>query len=134
MIKEGEGEVAGGGYNNSKTFLNFSLIRHFLSLKDEKKPQDSLYLISNSRQWSIFSGFYYILLKANIIILKKPTNSSFFTSCEVDAFPPNVTYYWYQGDTLISCKIYAVKYLYVYTVLHKSRHKSEDRKLLWYNH
>ena len=24
--------------------------------------------------------------------------------CLVKAFPPNVTYYWYQGEDLISCK------------------------------
>ncbi len=24
--------------------------------------------------------------------------------CLVDAFPPNVTYYWYQDEELISCK------------------------------
>ena len=56
--------------------------------------------------WShgLFSANLNVVYKPECSIRKEVREQVLYLSCLVKAFPPNVTYYWYQGEHLISCK------------------------------
>ena len=52
----------------------------------------------------LFSATLNVVYKPECSITKEVREQVLYLSCLVKAFPPNVTYYWYQGQHLISCK------------------------------
>ena len=52
----------------------------------------------------IFTANLNVVYKPECVISKEVREQVLYLSCLVKAFPPNVTYYWYQGEHLISCK------------------------------
>ena len=45
-----------------------------------------------------------VLFKPECTINKKVQDQVLYLSCQVEAFPPNVTYFWYHNEKLISCE------------------------------
>ena len=45
------------------------------------------------------------MYKPECSIMKEVRDQVLYLKCEVEAFPPNVTYYWYQNEHLISCEL-----------------------------
>ena len=45
-----------------------------------------------------------MLFKPECTINKKVQDQVLYLSCQVEAFPPNVTYFWYHNEKLISCE------------------------------
>ena len=52
----------------------------------------------------LFLAKLNVVYKPECVITKEVREQVLYLSCLVKAFPPNVTYYWYQGEHLISCK------------------------------
>ena len=46
-----------------------------------------------------------VVYKPECSIMKEVRDQVLYLKCEVEAFPPNVTYYWYQNEHLISCEL-----------------------------
>ena len=53
---------------------------------------------------------YFFVANLNVVykpecsIIKEVRDQVLYLKCQVEAFPPNVTYYWYHNTQLISCK------------------------------
>ena len=53
---------------------------------------------------------YFFVANLNVVykpecsIIKEVRDQVLYLKCHVEAFPPNVTYYWYHNTQLISCK------------------------------
>ena len=45
-----------------------------------------------------------MVFKPECSIKKEVRDQVLYLRCQVEAFPPNVTYYWYHNENLISCK------------------------------
>ena len=45
-----------------------------------------------------------VVFKPECSIKKEVRDQVLYLRCQVEAFPPNVTYYWYHNENLISCK------------------------------
>ena len=52
----------------------------------------------------LFTANLNVVYKPECSITKEVREQVLYLSCLVKAFPPNVTYYWYQGEHLISCE------------------------------
>jgi len=48
-----------------------------------------------------------VVYKPDCTITKEVKDNVLYLKCEVDAFPPNVTYYWYHNEDLISSAIFS---------------------------
>ena len=53
---------------------------------------------------SSFAAHLNVLFKPECTINKKVQDQVLYLSCQVEAFPPNVTYFWYHNEKLISCE------------------------------
>ena len=51
-----------------------------------------------------FAAHLNVLFKPECTINKKVQDQVLYLSCQVEAFPPNVTYFWYHNEKLISCE------------------------------
>ena len=52
----------------------------------------------------LFAAHLNVLFKPECTINKKVQDQVLYLSCQVEAFPPNVTYFWYHNEKLISCE------------------------------
>ena len=51
-----------------------------------------------------FTANLNVVYKPDCFIKKEVRERVLYLKCEVEAFPPNVTYYWYHNEDLISCR------------------------------
>ena len=74
-----------------------------ISLSTIQVLQVKFYLIYDI-YLSSFAAHLNVLFKPECTINKKVQDQVLYLSCQVEAFPPNVTYFWYHNEKLISCE------------------------------
>ena len=58
----------------------------------------------NAFDYQLFPANLNVVYKPECSITKEVRDKVLYLRCQVEAFPPNVTYYWYHNENLISCK------------------------------
>lgn len=71
---------------------------------ESKELSQSVEELVASSQPLVFPANLNVVFKPECSIRKEVRDQVLYLSCLVKAFPPNVTYFWYQGEHLISCK------------------------------